>query len=58
MKNNYIEMIIYNDKVLGKKIKILQQNRTYKYLYNFERDDIEILVNGEMVSLDILERMN
>jgi len=32
MKNNYIEMIIYNDKEFGKKIKILQQNRTYKYL--------------------------
>ena len=36
MKNNYIEMIIYNDKEFGKKIKILQQNRTYKYLYNFK----------------------
>ena len=36
MKNNYIEMIIYNDKKKKKKIKILQQNRTYKYLYNFK----------------------
>ena len=54
--NNYIEMKIYNPARDFKKIKILQQNKTYKYFYNFERDDLEVIINGKIVSLDHYER--
>jgi surface protein len=53
-KNNYIELKIKSGK--EQKIQFINQCPTYKYFYNFERDDIEIIVDGESVSLDILER--
>ena len=39
-------------------IKILQQNNAYKYLSNFERDDLELIIDGKNSSLDIFERTN
>ena len=45
---NYIDI-----KVKGSgEIKILQQTKTYKYFFNFERDDIELIVDGENSSLN------
>jgi hypothetical protein len=54
-KNNYIELKIYVPKN-NTKAKLIQQCETYKYFYNFERDDIEVIIDGENVSLDILKR--
>ena len=54
--NNYIEIKIKIDKDNFKKqIKFLQQHRTYKYFFNFERDDIELIIDGENSSLDNFE---
>ena len=54
--NNYIELKIkINNEQIGKGIKILQQFNTYKYSHNFERDDLELYIDGENSSLDIFE---
>ena len=53
-KNNYIELKLKACK--EEKIYFINQCSTYKYFYNFERDDIEVIVDGENVSLDILKR--
>ena len=53
--NNFIEIKI-NVKEKSKKIKFIQQTKTYKYFYNFERDDIELLIDGEKASLLNFER--
>lgn len=53
---NYIQMKIYSNEY--EKIKILQQNNAYKYLSNFERDDLELIIDGKNSSLDIFERTN
>ena len=54
--NNYIEIKIKIDKDNFKKqIKFLQQHSTYKYFFNFERDDIELIIDGENASLDNFE---
>jgi len=53
--NNFIEIKI-NVKEKSKKIKFIQQTNTYKYFYNFERDDIELLIDGENISLLNFER--
>ena len=37
--------------------KIIQQANTYKNFFNFERDDIELIVDGENVSLTDYERI-
>ena len=51
--NNYIEI-----KIKGNgKIKFLQQWKTYKYFFNFERDDIELIIDGENASLYSFERI-
>lgn len=49
-------MKIYSNEY--EKIKILQQNNAYKYLSNFERDDLELIIDGKNSSLDIFERTN
>ena len=39
VNNNYIEIKIHIDEYeIGRQIKFLQQHRTYKYFFNFERD--------------------
>jgi len=53
-KNNYIELKI--KAIKEEKIKFINQCPTYKYFYNFERDDIEVIVDGENVSLDVEKR--
>ena len=51
--NNSIEIKIKIDKdKVGRQIKFLQQSSTYKYFFNFERDDIELIIDGENSSLD------
>jgi hypothetical protein len=49
--NNFIEIKI-DVKEKSKKIKFIQQTKTYKYFFNFERDDIELIIDGENASLD------
>ena len=56
INQNYIQMKIYSNEY--EKIKILQQNNAYKYLSNFERDDLELIIDGKNSSLDIFERTN
>jgi len=53
--NNFIEikMIVKKN---SQKIKFIQQTKTYKYFFNFERDDIELLIDGENASLLNFER--
>jgi len=41
---------------IGEKITFIKQNPAYKYFYNFERDDIEVIIDGENVSLEIEKR--
>ena len=54
--NNFIEIKIKIDKEqIGKKIKIFQQSKLYKYLFNFEKNDIELIADGEIASIDIFE---
>ena len=54
--NNYIEIKIKVDvNKIRKQIKFLQQSKTYKYFFNFERDDIQLIIDGENASLDIFE---
>ena len=55
--NNYIEIKINIDNNnCVQNIKILQQSKLYKYLFNFEKNDIEVIVDGENTSIDIFER--
>ena len=55
--NNYIELKIkIPKKKINKNIKFIQQCKTYKYFYNFERDDIVLIIDGENASLSILKR--
>ena len=45
--NNFILLKIYiNSEDVNKKIHLINQDPTYKYFCNFERDDIEILIDG------------
>ena len=54
--NNYIEIKIKVDvNKIRKQIKFLQQSKTYKYFFNFERDDIQLIIDGENASLDIFK---
>ena len=55
--DNYIEIKINIDNnKIGENIKIFQQSNLYKYLFNFEKNDIEVIVDGENTSIDIFER--
>ena len=48
--NNYITAkIVVNKDNIGKNIRILRQNKTYKNLYNFEYDDFVVFVDGESI---------
>lgn len=52
IENNYIVMkvkIEQND--INKDIRLLNQTNTYKYNYNFERDDFETIIDDKSVSI-------
>ena len=52
-KNNYITLQVKIDKNnINKDIILFNQVRTYKYFCNFERDDIETIIDNEMVSIN------
>lgn len=53
-KNNYIELKVYVPEN-NRNIKFIRQCNIYKYFYNFEIDDIEVIIDEESVSLDILK---
>ena len=49
---NYITLKVKIEKKdIGKNIKLLRQCQTYKFFKNFELDDIEVLVNGEIIPI-------
>ena len=54
--NNFIEITCNISK--SKKFKLLQQSNTYKNFFNFERDDLELIIDGENASLDNFEKNN
>ena len=52
-KNNYITLQIKIDENnVNKDIILFNQVRTYKYFCNFERDDIETIIDNKMVSIN------
>lgn len=52
LKNNYIILQIKVDKNnINEDIRLLNQVKTYKYNYNFERDDIEVFIDENIVPL-------
>ena len=47
--NNFILLkITINNDNINEKIRFLNQERTYKYFYNFERDDIEVIIDDQI----------
>ena len=40
-----------NEKNLNKDIRLLNQVSTYKYYCNFERDDIEVIIDNQIVPI-------
>ena len=57
MINNYITLQVNIDKKdLHKEIRLFNQVPTYKYFSNFERDDIEIIIDDQIVSIDFIIR--
>ena len=52
INNNYIILQVKIDKKdLNKDIKLLNQVSTYKNYYNFERDDIETIIDNQIVNI-------
>ena len=50
--NNYIILQVKIDENdLNKDIRLFNQVRTYKYYCNFERDDIEVFINNQIVNI-------
>ena len=50
--NNYIILQVKIDEDdLNKDITLLNQVRTYKYYCNFERDDIEVIIDNQIASI-------
>ena len=52
INNNYIILQVkIDEKDLNKDIRLFNQVRTYKYYCNFERDDIEVFINNQIVNI-------
>ena len=52
INNNYfILQVKIDEKDLNKDIRLFNQVRTYKYYCNFERDDIEVFINNQIVNI-------
>ena len=52
INNNYIMLQVkINEKNLNKDIRLLNQVSTYKNFCNFERDDIEVIINNHIVPI-------
>ena len=50
--NNYIILQVkIDEKDLNKDITLLNQVRTYKYYCNFEKDDIEVFIDNQIVNI-------
>jgi len=50
--NNFILLkITINNDNINEKIRFLNQERTYKYFYNFERDDIEVIIDDQIIPI-------
>ena len=50
--NNYIILQVkIDEKNLNKDIRLFNQVETYKYYCNFERDDIEVFINNQIVNI-------
>ena len=57
INNNYIILQVKIDKKdLNQDIKLLNQVRTYKNYYNFERDDIETIIDNQIVNIKYKNR--
>ena len=52
ISNNFILLEVkIDEKDLNKDVYLLNQRRTYKYYCNFERDDIEIIIDNQIVNI-------
>ena len=50
--NNFIILKInINKNNINKDIRLLNQENTYKYFFNFERDDLEIIIDGQITPM-------
>ena len=50
--NNYIILQVkIDEKHLNEDIRLFNQSRTYKYCCNFERDDIETIIDNQIVNI-------
>jgi len=50
--HNYIILQVkIDEKDLNKDIRLFNQVRTYKYYCNFERDDIEVIIDNQLVNI-------
>ena len=57
INNNYIILQVkIDEKDLNKDITLFNQVRTYKYYCNFERDDIEVFINNQIVNIKYKNR--
>ena len=55
--NNYIILQVkIDEKDLNKDIRLFNQSRTYKYCCNFERDDIETIIDNQIVNIKYKNR--
>ena len=55
--NNYIILQVkIDEKDLNKDIRLFNQVRTYKYYCNFERDDIETIIDNQIVNIKYKNR--
>ena len=55
--NNYIILQVkIDEKDLNSDIRLLNQARTYKYYCNFERDDIEVFIDNQIVNIKYKNR--
>ena len=50
-KNYILLQVKIEQKDINRSIKLFQQNLTYKYLYNFEKDDIETIIDNQIVPI-------
>ena len=52
LRNNYIEMLVkIGEEDINKDIRLFGQAQIYKYICNFEPDDIETIIDGKNVSI-------
>ena len=55
--NNYIILQVkINEEDINKDIRLFNQVRTYKYYFNFERDDIETIIDNQIVNIKYKSR--